>query len=70
MRSIVSVSLPTKILNNLKSESKKENANLSEIIRRALSDYFFRTEFERLRKKAMLESAKRGIRITEEEILK
>lgn len=68
MRNSVSISLPDVIFKQLKNESKKENAHSSEIVRKALREYFFREEFARLRRKAMIEAAKRGIRLTEEEI--
>lgn len=68
MRNSVSISLPDAMLKQLKSENKKENANSSEIVRKALREYFFREEFARLRRKAMIEAVKRGIRLTEEEI--
>ena len=68
MRNSVSVSLPTGILKQLKNESKRESASNSEVVRKALREYFFRTEFTRLRRKAMIEAAKKGIKITEEEI--
>lgn len=68
MRHSVSISLPDGMYKQLKAECKKENVNGGEIVRRALRAYFFRREFARLRKKAMLEAAKRGISLTEEEI--
>lgn len=70
MRHSVSISLPDGIYRQFKAECKKENANGSEIVRGALRAYFFRREFALLRKKAMLEAAKRGISLTEEEIFK
>jgi metal-responsive CopG/Arc/MetJ family transcriptional regulator len=70
MRNSVSISLPDGILKQLKNECEKENANGSEIIREALRAYFFRKEFSRLRRKAIIESAKRGITLTDEEIFK
>lgn len=70
MRHSVSISLPDGIFEQFKSQCKKENANGSEIMRQALRTYFFRKEFSRLRKKAVLEAARRGIHLTEEEIFK
>ena len=70
MRNSVSVSLPDGMLKQLKVECKKENANGSEIVRQALRTYFFRKEFSRLRRKAVIESTKRGITLTDEEIFK
>jgi len=69
MRNSVSISLPDAVLRKLKDNSKKENANISEVVRKALKDYFFKTEFDELRKKAMLEAAKKGIVLSEDEIL-
>ncbi len=70
MRHPVSISLPEGIFKQLKSRSKKENATWSEIVREALREYFFRTEFARLRRKARIEAAKQGISLNEEEIFK
>ncbi len=70
MRQAVSISLPAGLFKQLKSQCRKENANGSEIVREALREYFFRTEFARLRRKAMIEAAKRGISLTEEAIFK
>lgn len=70
MRQSVSISLPEDMLKQLKSESKKEHANGSEIIRRSLREYFFRSAFERLRQDAQIEATKRGVRVTEEEVFK
>jgi predicted transcriptional regulator len=70
MRNSVSISLPDGIFKQLRSESKKENANLSEIVRKALREYFFKAEFARLHRKAMIEAAKKGIHLTEEEIFR
>lgn len=70
MRNSVSISLPDAILKKLKSQSKKENTNLSEVVRKALGEYFFKTEFNQLRRRSMLEAAKRGIQLSEDEIFK
>lgn len=70
MRNSVSISLPDATFKQLKSESRKEHANLSEVVRKALREYFFKTEFAHLRRKARIEAAKRGIHLTEEEIFK
>lgn len=70
MRNSVSISLPDAMFKQLKGESKKENANSSEVVRKALREYFFREEFARLRRKAMIEATKRGIHLSEEEIFK
>lgn len=68
MRNSVSISLPDAMFKQLKNESRKENANSSEVVRKALREYFFREEFAHLHRKAMIEAAKRGIHLTEEEI--
>jgi Arc/MetJ-type ribon-helix-helix transcriptional regulator len=70
MRQSVSISLPTEMLKQLKSETKREHANGSEIIRRSLRDYFFRATFDRLRQDAQIEAAKRGVGVTEEDVFK
>ena len=68
MRQSVSISLPKEMLNQLKSETKREHANGSEIIRRSLREYFFRSAFDRLRQEAQIEAVKRGVRVTEEDV--
>lgn len=68
MRHSVSISLPDPIYSQLKSQCKKEHASSSEVIREALREYFFESEFSRLHKKAVLEMAKRGIKVSEDEI--
>lgn len=68
MRNSVSISLPDALLKQLKNEVREENANSSEIVRKALREYFFKEEFARLRRKAIIEAAKRGIHLTEEDI--
>lgn len=68
MRQSVSISLPKEMLKQLKSETKREHANGSEIIRRSLREYFFRSAFDRLRQEAQIEAAKRGVRVTEEDV--
>lgn len=70
MRHSVSISLPEAIFKQLRSQSKKENASWSEIIREALREYLFRAEFSRLRRKALIEATKRGISLAEEDIFK
>ena len=69
MRNVLSISMPTRILKDLKSESRKENATVSELVRKALKDYLYKSEFERARKSVQLALAKRGIKLTENEIL-
>jgi len=61
MRNVLSISLPQTVLKDLKSESKKEKASVSEVVRKALKDYFFRSEFERARKKVKMEMVKKKI---------
>ena len=69
MRNILSISMPSNILKDLKSESKKENATVSEVVRKALKDYLYKSEFERISKNIRLSLAKRGIKLSEREIL-
>lgn len=70
MRNVVSISLPDDLLNKVKKQTKKENATLSEVVKKALNEYLFKTEFANLRRKALTEAIKRGIRLTDEEIFK
>ena len=69
MRSVLSISIPGNILKDLRSESKKENATVSEVVRKALKDYLYKSEFERISKSIRLSLAKRGIKLSEREIL-
>ena len=70
MRNVVSISLPDKLLKKVRVQTKRENSTSSELVRKALNDYFFKTEFGRLRNKAMIELAKKKIVLTEEKIFK
>jgi|GEM_PF-1904390 len=70
MRQSVSISLPENTLKQLRSEAKREHANGSEIIRRSLREYFFRSAFNRLRQEAQIEATRRGVRLSEEDIFK
>ena len=70
MRQSVSISLPKVVAKQLKYQCKIERASSSEIVREALREHFFRSEFSRLRRKAMLEVAKKGINLSEEDIFK
>jgi predicted transcriptional regulator len=70
MRHSVSISLPPVLWKRLRSYCKDENSSGSEIVREALRDYFFRTEFACLRRKAMIEATRKGIHLSEEEIFR
>ncbi len=54
----------------MKSYCREENANWSEITRRALREFFYHQEFSKARDKFQLEAKKKGIGFTEEEIFK
>jgi hypothetical protein len=56
-------------MKELKSESKIEGASISEIVRKALKTYFFKLDFERARQKSRLEAARKGVKLSEEDIL-
>ncbi len=70
MRNSVSISLPDGILKQLKAQSKSEDASWSEVVRKALQSYFYKSEFSRLRQQAMGEAAKKGIFLTEDDVFK
>ena len=70
MRNVVSLSLSDELLNKVKKEMKKQDTSSSELMRRALADYFFKEEFSRLRKKALLEAVKKGNVYSDEDIFK
>jgi len=70
MRNVVSISLPDVLVKELKTESKLEHTSLSDVIRKSLKDYLFRTKFDRVRKRAQMQMAKTGAIATEEDILR
>ena len=70
MRSVIAVSLPSKLLKKLVKESKEENASRSEVVRKSLQQHFLIKEFTKLRNNAIEELAKKGISVTEEQIFK
>jgi len=70
MRHSISISLTDTIFKQLKSQCKKEGSNGSELIRQALREYFFRSSLSNIRKKAMIETIKQKMDLTEEEIFK
>ena len=69
MRQIISLSLPEILTNTLIKEAKIEHTNKSEIIRQALNDFFAKKKLERICTRATLECKRKGINLTEEEIL-
>jgi Arc/MetJ-type ribon-helix-helix transcriptional regulator len=69
MRNVVSISLPDVLVKELKTESKLEHTSLSDVIRKSLKDYLFRTKFDRVRKRAQMQLAKTNAIATEEDIL-
>lgn len=68
MRNVIAISLPDSLLKPLSAEAKEEQTSRSEIIRQALKYHFFVKEFTRVRSKAMVELAKKGVTLTEEEV--
>lgn len=70
MRNVVAISIPDKLLKQVRAEAKEENTSRSEIIRNSLKQHFFVRDFTKLRNKAMSELAKQGISLTEEDVFK
>ena len=70
MRNTLTISLPDNLLKKIKHQTKKESANCSELIRRALNEYFFAVEFKRLRQNALIDMEKKGRSFSDEEIFK
>ncbi len=70
MRTIMSISLSDELLSKVKIKMKQQDTSSSELVRTALAEYFFKEEFSRLRKKALLEALKRGKIYSDEEIFK
>ncbi|MCX5776948.1 MAG: hypothetical protein NTX32_04905 [Candidatus Firestonebacteria bacterium] len=70
MRNVVSLRLPDELLSKVKKEMKRQDTSFSELMKMALDDYFFKEEFFRLRKKALLQSVKKGKVYSDEDIFK
>lgn len=51
-------------------ERRTGRGKRDEIARQSLREYFFRTELARLRRRAMIEAARRGVALSEDEIFK
>lgn len=68
MRNIVSISLPADMVKEIKQESKKERATISEFVRKAVHEFCVRRKLDRLRQKTMLELTKKGISVTEQQL--
>lgn len=67
MKDSISISLPAVLKRKLDKLTKQEQINRSDVVRDALSEYFTRREFQRLRSSLMLEAEKRGI-YTDEDV--
>jgi metal-responsive CopG/Arc/MetJ family transcriptional regulator len=68
MRNVVAVSLPGEVLKKLSCEAKTEHVSRSEVVRKALKQYFFVSSFSRLRLQAQKELARKGVVVSEEEL--
>lgn len=68
MRKVLPVSLPESLFKEVKKLSQKQETSISEIVREALKQFLFKTEFEEIRRKAMIEAAKKGKFLSEEKI--
>lgn len=68
MRNIVAISLPGNLAKKLLSEARAAHASRSEVVRKALQQYFFACDFSQLRRRAQRDLARKGIRVTEEEL--
>ena len=68
MRNVVTISLPNDLLKKLASEAKTENATRSEVVKIALKQHFFARELDSVRDKAMVELARRGVTLTDDDV--
>lgn len=59
MRKVLPVSLPESLFKEVKKLSQKQETSISEIVREALKQFLFKTEFEEIRRKAMIEAEKK-----------
>lgn len=68
MRHTVAISLPDNLLKKLSYEAKEENSSRSAVIRKALKQHFFVEDIKKLRNMTQKELAKKGIKVTEEQL--
>ena len=69
MRSVLSVSLPDRLVEELKSLAKETGRNKSDIIRESLSLYIWETRLKRLKKQFKPLAKKAGL-VTEDDVFK
>jgi len=69
MRSVLSVSLPDRLVEELKSLARETGRNKSDIIRESLSLYIWETRLKRLKKQFKPLAKKAGL-VTEEDVFK
>jgi metal-responsive CopG/Arc/MetJ family transcriptional regulator len=69
MRSVVSISLPEKMANELDRFAKKTGRNKSDVMKEALSTYLWEERFKRS-KADLSERAKKAGILTEEDVYK
>ena len=70
MRNIVSISLPDELLAKIKKQIKLESSSSSELIRKALNEYFFKEDFRSVRRKTLAALAEKGVFLTDEDIFR
>jgi metal-responsive CopG/Arc/MetJ family transcriptional regulator len=67
MRRTISISLPDEVKKELDRVTRAEGVARSDLVRRALQDYFFVREYRRLRERMIAQARARGI-VTDEDV--
>ncbi len=69
MRSILSVSLPEKLSDELEKVSKSTGRSKSDIVKESISLYLWEAKFRKMRKRLAAKAKKRGV-VTENDVFK
>ncbi len=69
MRSILSVSLPEKLSDELEKVSKSTGRSKSDIVKESISLYLWEAKFRKMKKRLAAKAKKRGV-VTENDVFK
>ncbi|RLA86817.1 MAG: CopG family transcriptional regulator [Deltaproteobacteria bacterium] len=69
MRSVLSVSLPEKIAQELEAYARETGRNKSDIVRESISLYLWEARIKRLKRKLKLGAKRKGM-VTEEDVFR
>ncbi len=69
MRTILSISLPEKLSNELEKVSKSTGRSKSDIVKESISLYLWEAKFRKIKKSLSTKAKKRGI-VTEDDVFK